>query len=276
MIIGTALLARSPTGMSRRFLLTALLLLTASSALAQLGVGISPPRVEFQVQPGAQLTQTIIVDNPAQSDAVTVNAYFNDAYQMPDGSVFYATPGSSNRSLAPWTTATPLAFTLQPAAKTETRYTISVPADAQPGTYWTVLFFETEQLTAAGNDAGVGVTTVVRVAHLVYVTVGQPLLDGRITGMHYGNEDGADELRVTFQNSGNGLLRLNGRAEVRNTGGELLQTVLVQDQASLPEALHDLVLPLPEPLPAGEYVVLAALDYGEGSVITGEGRITVP
>jgi hypothetical protein len=248
----------------------------ASSALAQAGVGVSPPRTELLAAAGGQVTQVVDVDNPSRSSALDVNSYFNDAFMMPDGSIHHTAAGLNPRSLAPWTAVSPLSFGLQPAAQREVRYTISVPADARDGTYWSVLFFES-QAPASGQPAeGYGITTAVRVGHIVYVTVGQPALAGNISSIRFDGSAAPGALRITFQNTGEGLLRLNGRAEIRTLSGELLQTLHVESLASFPDASHDLVLPLAETLREAEYIVLVVLDYGEATVITAEGRVKLP
>lgn len=259
-----------------RAVLATVCLLPGLSALAQTGVGVSPPRVELTVQPGGEVTQTVMVDNPSQFGALDVHAYFSDAFLLPDGEVIYTEAGDNPRSTAPWTAVTPLTFELLPARNEAVRYTVSVPQGTEPGTYWSVLFFESRPPTVGAQPEGFGVTTVVRVGHIIYVTVGQPSLEGSIQGIRYDQTAAAGALRVMFQNSGEGLLRLNGRAEVRSTSGDLLQTLSVDGAASFPGAIHELVLPLNEELEAGDYVVLALLDYGEASVIAAEGRIEIP
>lgn len=194
----------------------------------------------------------------------------------PDGSILYGEAGHHPHSIAAWTTATPLTFNLPGGAAKDVNYTIDVPHDTHPGTYWSVLFFESETQRAPEAQQGFNITTVVRVGHIIYVTVGQPTLEGSIAGIRYDAASGPGALRITFQNSGDGLLRLNGRIEVRTLQGELVQTLALEGEASFPGATHDLVAPLKEPLPSGEYVVLAVLDYGEAVVIAGEGEVEVP
>lgn len=254
-----------------------LLALTASPALAQSGVGVSPPRVEHLAQPGSQVTQTLTIDNPSTASALLVNAYFNDVFLAPDGSTLYVDAGSNPRSLASWTAVNPLSFTLEAATKTDVIYTIDVPEGTEAGTYWSVIFFESQPPGSDGEAPSMGVRTLVRVGHIIYVHVGQPTYEGSIASVSYDpavNPNGA--VRVTFQNSGTGLMRLDGRIEVRTLEGELVHTTTFEGKASLPGATHDLVAELTEPLESGDYVVLAVLDHGEAHVIAGEGLVEVP
>lgn len=252
------------------------LLVVGTNALAQMGVGVSPPRTEQNAQPGSEITQTISIDNPDPAHHIDVQAYFEDALLAPDGSVIYITAGSHPLSLSEWASVSPIEFGLGPSSSQDVNYTIRVPSDAKPATYWSILFFESEPPAAADEPQGFSIATVIRVGHIIYVTVGHPTLEGNIANISFDAAGRPGAVRITFQNSGDGLMRLNGHVEVRSTVGELLQVLSLDDVASFPGATHDLVLPLTEPLPSGEYVVLAVLDYGEASVIAGEGQVVVP
>lgn len=259
-----------------------LLLLLASLmhfAAAQAGVGISPPGVKLRAELGQQLTQAVVVDHPGPRGTLDVVVTLNDVLLSTDGSPIFLGGGSHPRSLTPWLTVTPLQFTLEPQARIEARYTVQVPPDAQDGTYWGIIFFESGPPPGDGAQAGIGVRTRVRVGHVVYVEVGQVVRQGSIAGIRYESPQDADdagEVRIMFQNTGNGLVRLGGTVEVRNLDGELLQTLAVSNVASFPGATHEIAVALSESLEPGDYLVLAVLDYGEATVVAGEGYLTVP
>ena len=264
----------------RRLALISLLFLVPAGALAQSGVGISPPRVELATNPGAELTQTIVVDHPGTVGTMEVDVNLSDVLLGPDGSAIYLDPGLHPRSLSPWLSLTPLRFTLAPQERTEARYTVQVPADAEDGTYWGVVFFESGTVRPDEAPAqGIGVRTRVRVGHVVYVHVGEVLREGRIGGIRFLPSAAANrpaEVRIVFQNTGNGLVRLSGTVEVRTMEGVLVDELSVTNVASFPGATHEIAVAVEEALDAGEYLVLAVLDYGEATVVAGEGIISVP
>lgn len=248
-------------------------------AAAQAGVGISPPRVELRAEPGQQLTQAVVVDHPGPRGTLEVVVTLSDVLLNTDGSLLFIGGGSHPRSLAPWLSVTPLQFTLEPQGRLETRYSVQVPPDAEAGTYWGIIFFESGPPPGAGPQGGIGVRTRVRVGHVVYVEVGQVVREGRIAGIRYAPPEspgGAGEVRIMFQNTGNGLVRLGGTVEIRNLDGELIQTLAVSNAVSFPGATHEITAALTEYLEPGDYLVLAVLDYGEATVVAGEGQITVP
>ena len=258
-------------------LLTFAVYVFAQNVYAQTGVGVSPPRVELYATPGGQLTQEIEVDNPSDFSELTVTSTLSDALFQPDGSVLYLPGGSHPNSLADWLTITPIQFDLEPLIAETVRYTVQVPQAASEGTYWSVILFESAApQSEAPTQAGVGVSTLVRIGHVIYVDVGNVTHDGVITGVRYQATETGGEVRVSFQNTGNGLVRLSGQLELRDATGNLVQTLDVQDEAALPGYTREIAAALAEPLPPGDYVALAVLDYGEAKVAAGEGSFQIP
>jgi len=251
--------------------------LLLSLAQAQTGVGVSPPRALFSLAPGGSATQTVVVDHPGRQGTLRVNALLADVLLKPDGGPLYLEPGSHPRSLARWLSLSPLEFLLPPQGSQEVRYTVQVPPEAKDGTYWGILFFESGPAQERPGGQGVGIRVRTRVGHVVYVDVGRVTRSGRIQGVRYQPPvgRGEPELRVVFQNTGNGVLRLKGRVEVRDASGKPVQQAEVPETASLPGATHEIPVPLKDPLPPGRYVVLAVLDYGAASLIAGEARLEV-
>ena len=261
-----------------RSLLVFFCALFLGAALAQTGVGVSPPRVEIEAQPGDVIQRAVAVDNPGDRGVLEVTAGFNDFLLGPKGNALYLPPGAHERSLLSWMSVGPLKFDLAPKEAREVAYTIRVPADAKPGSYWGIVFFDSGPKGQNPAQGGVGVRFRVRVGHVIYVHVGKLERAGEILGFGYQPAMGKQgaQLRVNFQNTGNAAIRLNGRVEVRDDEGQLVSVGRVEDVVSLPGLTHEVGAALPGNLPPGRYVVLAVLDYGQKDLIAGEGRVTVP
>lgn len=260
-----------------RLLLAIFVVAFLHTSLAQTGVGLSPPRITLEATPGTEITESVVVDHPSASAPMEVMVNLSDVLLAPDGSIVYLEPDSQPRSLASWITVSPLQFELTVEERRELRYTIEVPEDTTPGTYWGLLFFESRPITESEDEnpeQGFGVRTRVRVGHTVYVNVGQIARDGQIAGIRH--EPSADEMRIAFQNTGNGVIRLAGEVEIRSTDGQRVHSLELSNEVSFPGSTHDLAVPLPGPLSSGDYVALAVLDYGEDSVVAGESEFTVP
>lgn len=253
------------------------LLFCQSLGLAQSGVGVSPPRVELSAVAGSQVTQVVNVDNPSTSSPLDVTVAISDALMGPEGNIIWVPAGSHQWSLAPWLSVNALEFTLEAAQSRSVTYSVNVPTGVPDGTYWTVMFFDS---TAASpeDDVGeaIGISSRVRVGHIIYVDVGQPTKQGTIVGIRYDmGEDAAASVRVLFSNTGTGLLRLSGTVEVRDKSGSLVHSLRVEDEASFPGATHEVAFRLPSRLPPGSYTVLAALDYGSTEVLLGDAQLEI-
>jgi hypothetical protein len=255
-----------------------LAVLLPHGAQAQSGVGMSPPRVELSAQPGAQLNQSVLIDNPSGLSALQVTASLSDVLLQPDGKMLYLPPGSHPGSPVAWLEVNPLSLVLEPGAAQEVNYTINVPSDAEAGTYWTILFFESEAPDSGRPAEGIGIHTRVRVGHIIYVDVGQVDRTGEIEGFRYQAEgsEPASSIRIMFRNTGNGLVRAAGHVELRAPAGNVLHSLEVSPTATFPGYASEIAALLPEPLESGEYLVLAVLDYGQASVVTGESWLEVP
>jgi hypothetical protein len=253
-------------------------MLLPSFGHAQSGVGMSPPRAELQATPGARLTQAVLVDNPSGVAALEVTTTLNDVLLQPDGTMLYLPPGSHETSLSDWLAVNPLNFVLGAGETQEVTYTVQVPDDAQDGTYWTILFFESQVPGGAEPAQGIGIQTRVRVGHVAYVDVGQVSRSGEIEGFRYqpAGANPADTVQIMFRNTGNGLVRAEGHLELRSTSGELVHALEIPATATFPGYASEIQALLPAPLESGEYLVLAVLDYGQASVVTGEGWLEVP
>lgn len=76
-------------------------LFSFSVTRAQSGVGVSPSRAEFHVQPGTEVTQGLVVDNPSGLTELAVVAALQDALMVADGQVTWLPPASHPNSAAP-------------------------------------------------------------------------------------------------------------------------------------------------------------------------------
>lgn len=246
-------------------------------ALAQTGVGVSPPRAVLEAQPGQLVQGVVVVDHPGNDAPMRVDVSLSDVVVQPDGELVYLPPGSIPRSAASWVTVQPLSFVLAPKGAREVRYAVQVPEGTPPGTYWTVLFFDSGPVQEE-QGKGVGVRMRIRVGHVIYVNVGTITRSGRIEGVRYvpPAAKSPPQLRVQFRNTGNGLLRLNGYVELRDAGGQVVARGEIKNAASLPGFSYELAAPLASPPPGGDYVALIMLDYGGDQVIVGEGTVHVP
>jgi len=249
----------------------------ASIAAAQTGVGVSPPRVVLEAQPGDTIQGVVVVDHPGNGASMEVEVSLSDVVVQPNGEPAYLDPGSIPQSAATWISVKPSSFTLAAKESREIRYTIQVPEDCPDGSHWAVIFFDSGPVQKQ-QAQGVGVKMRVRVGHVVYVNVGQINKSGEIRGVRYQPPTARNpgEVRIHFRNTGNGLMRLNGYVELRDEAGNIAARAAINNAASLPGYEYEIAAQVKDPLPSGDYLALIMLDYGGDEAIIGEGKVRVP
>ncbi len=268
-------LANIPSSRYLRTLL-GLALLTLYTAAAQAMVGVEPAGVILQASPGGQVSQQVKLDNPSDKP-LKLRAYLSDWDYSPAGQMQYHPVGTLPESAAPWITFSPATLDLPARASATVRYTVQVPQNATPGTYWAVFFFESE--TPPGEPGKTLATFKVRVGHVVYVNV-PPLKEaGKISGIFGAmatDTPNVYEFAVQYANSGNQAYAVRGRVEVRNIRGDTVVTIPIRKTVALPRATRLITARLTGPLPAGEYTALVVLNYGDATLdLAGEYTFTL-
>ncbi|WP_457629866.1 P pilus assembly protein, chaperone PapD [Oceanithermus sp.] len=245
--------------------------------LAQTGVGVSPPRVVLEAQPGETVQGVVVVDHPGSDAPMQVDVSLSDVIVQPNGEPAYLDPGSVPQSAALWISVAPPSFTLAPKETREIRYSVHIPPGCASGTHWAVIFFDSGPVQKS-QTKGVGVKMRVRVGHVVYVNVGRITQKGAIRGVRYQPPTSRNppEIRVRFRNTGNGLMRLNGYVELRDAAGETVGRAVISNAASLPGYEYEISGQLEQAPASGEYLALIMLDYGGDEALIGEGKVRVP
>ena len=239
------------------------LLPLALGALAQSTLGVEPPVLLQEAQPGESLTQTLLVHNVG-TRPVRVRASLGDWTYDPMGKIQFLPPGTLKESASPWTAFSPAEFLLGPKESRPLTYTLTLPKDAAPGTHWGVLFLESED---PNPPPGVPLATFrVRMAHIFYVNVPPLKTSGRITGIVPSPPQRPQDpfrFALQYQNTGNTAQKLSGRFEVRDASGKRVAEAEVEEVVVLPGQVRVLPVALVGPLPVWNYTALAILNYGD-------------
>src|SRR5207253_3473961 len=101
-----------------------------------------------------------------------------------------------------WLNVNPMETELKASGETAVRYTLRVPADAQPRSYYCAAGF-TSMPPAAELNA-LGIRSAVRVVAALYVIVGNPVVQGRLIQIAMERVPGSKDARavVVLENSG--------------------------------------------------------------------------
>lgn len=224
---------------------------------------MDPASFLHQGRAGQTISGTVRVSNPMPT-SLSLTLYISDWSFDPVGQFTFADAGTLERSASDWLTISSTTLELAPNQAVDLPYTIAVPADAMPGTHWSVIFAESAPTEPAPGQAAA--TFSVRVGHIVYVNVPTLESSGTIIGM-FGTPpsvpDGAYSILAQYANTGNAAQGVEGNFTVRNERGETVIEAAIERTVVLPGVDRAFQINVVGPLQAGNYTALVVLNYGD-------------
>lgn len=248
------------------------LMILAVFSMSSYGLRLSQIEFDLSLPGGATETGTFFVIND-EEESTTVDISLADWDRAIDGENRFMEVGSIARSASEWINVAPTQFTLEPGESQEVRFTIAVPTGIQ-GTFWSALIVEG---TPREVEAESGATILVRKRFAVKILETPPgsgSPSGQINGL---TVTGLNPLTAVVEFENTGLVNLSsvkGRVEVRNTAGEVLESIVVEDFPVLPGAVRLVQVPstreLGEVFEPGRYLILSILDFGGDNLLGGQ------
>jgi P pilus assembly chaperone PapD len=259
----------------------AALLLWGAPAAAQISVEVSPLRVELVAGPGSTTTQGITVIN-AGKEPVRVRAKLTDWELSKDGSPqFEGAVESGPYSATAWVRVAPPEQVIEPGKETTVRFSMTVPAGMQPGGYRTGVLFEFGPSTGDPVGRAREVMFKSRIATLIYVNIGQPVMAAELTDLRLRSAGPQLQVVATVKNTSRRYVRTKGTLVVYDQAGKTLREVPVPDVPLLPESEREVTMVVVDleknlTLAAGEYRVELRIDVGLPALLVGETTLKVP
>lgn len=231
------------------------------------GLGIDPFLIELNMSVGETQTRSIALTNTTNAP-LTFTASINDF--VPNGitgqpQFLDSDQESDSRfSLSRWITVTRQPeFTIPPQSQTEVGFTVSVPADAEPGThYGGVLFGQ-----PLGEMPNSGPAVLQKAGAIILVKLGQSQEKVQVSKFFTQKtvyQKGPVEFLVSLHNFGNVHSKPKGDITIRNIFGSHVAQVPVNPDALiiLPESGRDFSQNWNTKLGFGRYTAEAVLYYG--------------
>lgn len=243
-----------------------------SASLTALGFEVNLLEVDLSARPGLALSFSFIVHNElAQSEQIIL--YLGDWDRNEFGENRFYEPGTLPHSSATWIQVLPTSFVLGPGEVREIQGTVQVPAQAEPGTYWAIVFVQGEPRLVPYQ--GVMVTVTRRIGIKIYVTVEPAEARGELRGLEV---RGLNPLWVwvKFANTGTKNLReVQALLRVIDVQGKTVAEARAPSVPCLPGSERWIRVDTdfrPEP---GVYQVLATVDYGGEALVAMPVRLVV-
>jgi hypothetical protein len=267
--------------MRRKLFITAgFLFLVASfvhppATVAAPSMGVSPSRREWSLQPGALRRGRFSISNSDRDAPISVMLSVMDISQGADGTLGLSEAGTTPWSAAGWVKLLKKKVTVWPGQSTVVGFDLSVPVEAKGGGYAAIVC----QTSIKGlKRTGTTVTTVLRIPHMIYVTVkgtDQPKADiVKVTAAGAGEK--GMKLLYTLKNLGNVFFRPSGSLDLdcggkrRHYNANPRQLGLMPGFSRVYEISDEQTLPV-----TGTCQVKLKLEYGSASALESTGDVAL-
>jgi len=263
-----------PRGSHLRTSALILALCLFSEARAEVGLGLSPMKLQLRVPAGGIRTEALQIYNRGE-EAALIRVYVQDWTVERKQPMVFLPPGTLERSASSWVELSETQFSLYPGESRIVRASIRVP-EGVGGTYWCVIFFEgIRQKRTSGMGVGVGA----RLGTTVYVTAeGTEVRAGTLTALSATPKETGEgmTLATTFANLGNIYFYPKGSFRVEDQEGKAVFTSELTRAVCLPAMSREYLADCDTDLPPGTYRLIVTIDYGAEELLQGEAEFVVP
>lgn len=246
----------------------------AQTSDSQLSLSISPIIFDFSANPGDKIENTLKVTNTHGTGPITVNMEVKPFTGTETGEAQILEEDDPAYSLGKWVTLTPESFILDPGENQLVKFTVNIPASAEPGGRYASILAK----TANGGLGTTGAVAVQKVGSLILVKVNGAITynalvkDFKTVTASERIEDAQD--RATFENgpvtffarlsnTGTSHIRPRGFVTISNMfGNKVGEDVVFPERNVLPgndrviEAIWEKARP-------GYYTATLILNYGD-------------
>ena len=282
--------SRSPEGVSaeRRgrvrgtvLALCAVGMLISRSATAQLLV--DPLEVTLITAGGDRTAASFSLTNTSEAP-VQATISRSDWDRVENGDNRFLPAGSSGKSCGQMLSVSPLSVRIEPHGSRVVRLSVQ-PNASLTGECWDIVFIE--EIPQRAPTKGNSLQYIFRTGVKVYVAPPGLARDGAIENMEIvaaaakpANNAARNasvvsgaakhQVAVRFHNTGAMHLVAKGHLEFRRLDNSLARQVPIEEFPTLPGATRRVLIDIPADLAAGDYVVLALIDFGGAELVAGQ------
>ncbi len=233
------------------------------SAQESRSITIIPPKFELFANPGEQVTETLRVRNDSTSPTVYKILVEDFTSTGEEGQVVLE-EGESDElySLAKWIEVNSTDIALQPQQEIPLTFTITVPANAEPGGHYASILLQ------AGGDVieGGGASVTQRVGSLILLRVsGNVTENASIETFSIPKYSQTTPLNITLRlkNEGNTHIRPKGTIIITDMFGKKVDELPLNGQNVLPGVVRKMDTEWNKPNALGYYTATLVATYGQ-------------
>ncbi|MDR6300480.1 fimbrial biogenesis chaperone [Mesonia maritima] len=252
-------------------LLVLLLFSVTSTVFAQAGIAVTPGRVYYNLDQGAEGSQVIKVTNPTNTE-LEIGVSFSDWNYLPSGSNNIKEAGTLENSCTDWLQILPDTYFVLEAGETKNvEVAMKVPADVDKTlpVRTSMIFFTQLNPGKAQDQEGASIQVTVRMGVKIYHSFNtQSSSELEIVDFkNYKDEQENKIVQINVKNSGDIWTSGTVEWEIFNKNTGKTQTLAKKEFHTLPNDLREIKQILPEDLKSGDYTISAILTYGDSDTI---------
>ncbi|MFH1036607.1 MAG: DUF916 domain-containing protein [Patescibacteria group bacterium] len=238
----------------------------AQQTCAQVSIGISPLVFELTGNPGDVIENQVKIYNPSDNPIGIKMTTEDIAPSGEEGHVIVEAAETETYSLASWVAVDPGEFTLNPKEEKWVKFTITIPANAEPGGHYGTVIAGPHIVSGLEMT---GAAISIRVGTLVLLTVpgvAQEILAVKDFSAPRYSEYGPVTFDILFENSGTVHVKPTGLITVANWFGKKVDVIPFPERNVLPGGLRRIeVIWNQKWLWGGKYTATITGNYGIGN-----------
>lgn len=234
---------------------------------------VTPARLDLTITRGTTQEVLLTLLGSLSAKPETLMVFPSDISMLQNGSLKFDRLEGFKHSAVPWIKLEQSYYTLLEKQTKELKFNISVPRNADPGEYYSVVMVEpTEFADIKSKDKPLVLQMKSRLAVVIVINVPGRIYEKKGDALSTSIIEEHDTLKIfsTFKNTGNIHLDVAGTASIRSKDGKTRfgQTKLLALGANKEEAFvfpgnkRDFEGLMDRQLPKGEYICDVIFDYG--------------
>ncbi|ASK32759.1 hypothetical protein CEY12_12575 [Chryseobacterium sp. T16E-39] len=223
----------------------------------------------YKVENGQVYKGKIALQNTG-STSQNVKIFLQDFSYQSNGSIYYTTPHTNEKTNADWIKLNTTFLTLKAKEKTEVFYEITIPNNlTMAGSYWSVIIVEpVEDIKPSDSKQGVNITSIVRYAIQIITDYDSEKVkpDLKFESIKIDKEEGKRILKIAIANHGVIYCKSSASVEIYNRkSGEKVGTFSTQAMGLLPQTSKLFPIDISKMPPDKYNAVIIATDEDENA-----------
>ena len=253
-----------------------LMFATALPAAAETGLALAPMRVEIQLSPGGQHTDSLRLSNdstgPSRVRAELLDWYLDETLTPQFSENYEPEKAFSCRQ---WLQVNPREMDMTEGGAQRVRYTVRVPEGTPAGEYHCGAGFVTLPPIRQA-DTPIGMFIAVRAVAAIYVVVGSASSQPSMKELGLRSNEGGWEAVALFENQGSRHFRVQGFIELTDARGQVVEKVEYPYMPVLPKRQQIFPIRLKTELAPGTYTLRSHADVGLPEILQAATQVVVP